>query len=927
MKWLINSFLLTILIVGGGCVPSSIIDDQAIQLADEGHIQEAIAREEQALSIRERVFGPEDIYTAPILHNLANFYSQFGSYEKALQLNERALKIKEKNLGMDDRDLNSTLNNIGRLYSQLGSYEKALPMFERALQINGKNGASEAPDTAATLQNLALLYSNFGYYEKALPLYERALEIKEKSLGSEHPRTAACLNDLGVLYYEMGSYNKALPLYERSFRIKEKTLGLEHFETAIPLINMADVYRKMGYYGKAIPLYEQGLRIFKKTLDPDNHNTRESLASLGMTYLEMKDYAKAEANIAKSKNKPALVNLYLATGKNNEALKLLQENPSQINDSLISQIQFHSQKGKALAAIGQRTEAEEFLLLAVQGVEELRTRVAGEKGGFFQAGDTGGYIRAYQILVSTLAESYQHNEKIPASFQNYGDSPASAGFYFAESTKSRILLEAMAESARKKTRADISENLRQQEESLLHQLSSMGEQWENALKGGEAVFQELKNRKEKLTGELDHLIAELRESYPAYAALHYPKPIPAKELPLKDREVLCEYAIGDKTSALFLVRKGGVKKMIPIPMGKDALEIKVKAFMDPFLNNQGVGFSTAAGKELYDLLLANALKGVKETDEVIIIPDGILGLLPFEALVEKQGSGINDSKYVGDHYSIRYYQSAAVLALQRTLKEQNAHKPLFALGNPVFSTDDQRYVALRSGQKSSTLVAANNRGGGYRGLATRKEWGKTNRGDKDGEELYYPPLPETETEVKSIANLFGVKVTPPDILLDMDATESRLQEVHLGDYRYIHFATHADLPGKMQGVNEPFLLLGQVDNTHENNGFLTMSKVLGLQLKADMVVLSACLTGRGKVMEGEGVSNFARAFQHAGAKSVLVSLWEVSSLEAVEYMERFYGHLKAGKTRSEALRLARNEIKARYPNPFIWAPFILHGEG
>jgi CHAT domain-containing protein len=91
--------------------------------------------------------------------------------------------------------------------------------------------------------------------------------------------------------------------------------------------------------------------------------------------------------------------------------------------------------------------------------------------------------------------------------------------------------------------------------------------------------------------------------------------------------------------------------------------------------------------------------------------------------------------------------------------------------------------------------------------------------------------------------------------------------------------------------------------------------------------LSACVTGRGQVMEGEGVANFARAFQYAGARSVVVSLWPVASDEAVEYMTRFYEHLKEGKSRLEALQLARRAIKAKYPQPYFWAVFILHGEG
>ena len=191
----------------------------------------------------------------------------------------------------------------------------------------------------------------------------------------------------------------------------------------------------------------------------------------------------------------------------------------------------------------------------------------------------------------------------------------------------------------------------------------------------------------------------------------------------------------------------------------------------------------------------------------------------------------------------------------------------------------------------------------------------------------YPPLEETEGEVRAIAGLLGVKPDPPDVLLNLQANETFLKKSPLQDYRYLHFATHADLPGKVQGIKEPFILLGQVGNQAGDNGFLTLSKVLGLKLKAQMVVLSACVTGRGKVMEGEGVANFARAFQHAGAQSVVVSLWEVASNEAVEYHDPVLRAPEGRQIPPEALQLARQAIKAKYPQPFFWAVFILHGEG
>ena len=335
--------------------------------------------------------------------------------------------------------------------------------------------------------------------------------------------------------------------------------------------------------------------------------------------------------------------------------------------------------------------------------------------------------------------------------------------------------------------------------------------------------------------------------------------------------------------------------------------------------------------------------------------------------VINEGKDVKDTLYAGDKYQISYYQSATVLALQRNLKERKTEKPLFALGNPIYTKEDPRYLAWKEREKenSTSPISPPYKGGenisstppnlplqkggvtgtedlqggeketvvvnldkySFRGIAIKAKWGKTTEADTTGKDIEFPPLPETEIEVKEIAKTMGIADKPPDVLLSVMANETEMRKTGLERYKYIHFATHASLPGMIQGINEPFILLGQVENKDKDDGFLTLSEVLDLRLNADMVVLSACVTGVGKEVEGEGVANFARAFQHAGVKSVVVSLWEVASDPAVEYMEKFYEYLKAGKSRSEAMRLARNEIKAKYPNPFYWAVFILHGEG
>ena len=325
----------------------------------------------------------------------------------------------------------------------------------------------------------------------------------------------------------------------------------------------------------------------------------------------------------------------------------------------------------------------------------------------------------------------------------------------------------------------------------------------------------------------------------------------------------------------------------------------------------------------------DALEGLSADTRLIIVPDGLLGTLPFEALVMRVGKNIADSEYVGDRYTISYAQSATVLALTRKLKPSQATCPLFALGDPFYSAKDPRYLAYKAGNSQPMLLASAQdfSQSAVRALATRREWGKTGADDTEGEEIVYVPLAETRDEVLTIAKQFNTPPEPPDVLLNIAANETTFRQSPLKNYRFLHFATHADLPGKVQGINEPFILLGQVENAEEDDGFLRMTEVLDLRLDAELVTLSACLTGRGEVMDGEGVVNFARAFQYAGARNIVVSLWEVASDPAVEFMQTFYGYAKQpGVCKADALRRTRQELKAKYPNPYYWAVFIIHGE-
>jgi len=592
--------------------------------------------------------------------------------------------------------------------------------------------------------------------------------------------------------------------------------------------------------------------------------------------------------------------------------------------------QYYTEKGLALKGLGRRGEAYEAFQEAIKHIEGLRARTPGDRTSFFEFGLFGGYFRAYQGMVGLLAEMAQKGEPAPAGLQTYGPDPGAAAFYFAESIKARSLLEALAAGAAR-VKPQLPPDLAAKEKSLQDRLQILeGQRVERVMTKGfgrtkdriDQPAQEFQLERDALQRELDGFVTEVRRRDPRYAALAYPQPYKAQELPLKPGEVLLEYALGEKESYLFRVEPGGKTQVFRLAVGQEALEKRLGSMLAPF--RKGVvrredlsRFSVSDAASLYQEILAPALSGVNPGARLIIVPDGALGAFPFEALVVKAGPDWGKCTLVGDSWPVTYSQSAAILALNRHLGTSHASQALFALGDPIFDKGGSRYLAYKSGQGQAGELKHAGPEKALTMAATDKGWGR----------LEFPPLPETRQTVLELAALFQEKPQPPQVLLDVFATETKVRQANLGQYRYLFFGTHGFLADKMAGVQEPTLVLTQVENKAPDNGFLSFSKVVQLKLDADLVTLAACMTGVGQVMQGEGVLNFARAFQQAGARSVMVALWNIPVDESLKFYHDFYQALKSGKTKIEALKTARQAVRAKEGHPYFWSGLILHGEG
>ncbi len=332
-------------------------------------------------------------------------------------------------------------------------------------------------------------------------------------------------------------------------------------------------------------------------------------------------------------------------------------------------------------------------------------------------------------------------------------------------------------------------------------------------------------------------------------------------------------------------------------------------------------FNVQLGQALYAKLMARILSDVPKGTPIIIVPDGVLATLPFEALVSggkpawkkgPWGHYPDGLTYLGDEYPVSYYQSITALTMTRTAPKTGSKSArLLIVADPVFHVNDTRAQSAQSATVSHSqeklhinlMAAIEDSGGGI----------KLSR------------LPETEILAKKLQQICGGS---SDVIKGLNATRSNFLDKlgpRLEEYRWIVLATHGLFSNKIPGVTEPFMALTMVPPG--TDGFLRMSDVTGLKMNADVVALTACQTGLGNEVAGEGVMSMGRAFQYAGAKSVLMSLWSVAEGSSVDLVESFFAHLQAGGTKRAALKHARDHIrKSGYDHPFFWAPFILVGE-
>lgn len=451
-------------------------------------------------------------------------------------------------------------------------------------------------------------------------------------------------------------------------------------------------------------------------------------------------------------------------------------------------------------------------------------------------------------------------------------------------------------------RAQLPAELQEQERKGTADQANAAKEYASALAGtSSGSVQEAKKRVEEAESKLSEIADDLRTKHPNYASLRFPKPPRVADIPLRERETLVEFKVTESGVYVWVLRRTSetVKliRFYRVNRTRRWVNERVTAIRDAFNRADLDQIPWAAIGDLYSSLFPESEQDViVKSEALVIIPDESLFLVPIEILTPSGQFG----SFPLASKPISYYPSLSSLVFSRAANigsKQTWSKSFLGIGDPI--TDQS---VSDSDSKRRALL--------------------TSRGFK------FERIPETATEIRNIAGLFTAKgQTDFEVRLGVDATKAKFLSTDLSRFRYIHLATHGILPMD-SGPVEPSLVFSNPSSTNGSDQlFLSTSEILHLNNTADMVVLSACNTGSGKVSRAEGVMNLGRAFMMSGASSAAVSLWQVSDTSTAILMKEFYKNLLQGESKRDALAHARSSLRSQgYDNPFFWGAFVLIGE-
>jgi CHAT domain-containing protein/Tfp pilus assembly protein PilF len=830
-------------------------------------LDRAQAHLDRAFSLLE-VVGPESLEMAEVLNDIGVVARHRGQFDRAEEYYRRSLALYEKR-DPDTLEVAQIWNNLGMLARYRSDLVAAEQYHRRALALKEKL-APNSLTLAATLNNLAQVAVHREDFVSAESYSRRSLTLSE-AVAPGSLVAATVMANLGVIVRQRGDLATARSLFRRALAIRQRLAPQSQF-VAESLAMLGQLAQHQGDRKQAEALARQALAIDER-VQPDSLRVASRRRWLGELALEAHRWDEAEGHLAR-------------------ALSIIER----LQPGSVDETRTRHARGRLFRQRGRRPEAAEELRRAVDILEVQ----IGMLGGISE--DRTGYRAQRGAIYADLIEVLVELGRAPEAF------------HVLERSRARGLLEMM--SSRDLAAAErVPEPLEADRRRVAGQYDRTQRRLaEQDARASSTALAALRDELHELRRRHSELVEEMRRQG-AGPSLRYPQPLdlPQTKAALEPGTLLLSYAVGDQRTHLFAVSRDGDLTVSTLPIGRSALQRDVELFRRLIQHaaplSPRVAQLAQVGHRLYQGLIAPIAPRLERCQRMVIVPDGPLHVLPFAALVRERGTGPparRQPRYLVEWRPLSIVPSATVYGELRQRAAAAAASrgaapsapTLLAFGDPI--------------------LPAAGAGGGDISNAERALF---------KEVAALEPLPAARREVDGIAALFPGKA---QAFLGEAATEERAKGLS-SRVRYVHFATHVVLDDASPMDTALVLADPERAKTTGENGLLQAWEVLEqLHLNADLVALSACDSGLGRELRGEGLLGLTRAFQHAGAQSVLASLWRVGDEPAAALMVPFYRHLMKGLARDEALRAAQLELidgGGRATLPYHWAAFQLHGDG
>lgn len=832
-------------------------------LLEKGNLEEAIELSQKL----EKSVVKESISQAQFWNLEAELWLKKGQNEKALDKAQNSLNLYESKFSEKEKEVAKVYNNLGLIYWNTRNQQLALEYLSKALDIRQKDVAKNQKSIASSYNNIGLVYSQSQEFEQALTYYQKALNIYQKLYQENDVKLVNIYNNLAVVHQEQENFEEAERFFGKSLAIYEKNYGANHVNIAFVYNYLARLKLLENAPKSAQEFAQKALKIYQEKYGVKHPEIAKTYLLLGNISQKIKGGQRSNVNQALHYYQQAI----LANTVKFSNTKY-EQNPATQDyydaDVLLQSFLLKAQTLEELYSLSLRVK---HLNLAMENLEKCDTLIGKIRQARTSKADKIALGKtAHQVYEDAIRISLNLSEV--TTRKNFYVEKA---FVFSEKNRVSVLLSAISET-NAKSFANIPQSLIEEEKTLKSHIAELEQQLLE--KPTQTLEQKYRNQLFELNRKYESFVKNLEQKYPQYYNLKYQlsfASVANLQQSLRANEAILSYFVAQKTERVFIFKITSKGLSYQNVAKIESLEKFVKALRNGIKYKVKKLFSKYAFT-IYEQLFPKNF--VKNSEKLIIIPDGILSAVPFESLLTAEDEDFKTPytqlPYLIRKHSISYAYSATLFYQTR----QNS-RPLDMENSKILITAPVSF-----------------------------------------EQNFLNTLPATQTEALEIEKLFQNR---SKILMEEKAQEKILKTSDLKNYDFLHFPTHGTVNEDNPELSAIFLR-----KDAQEDGILYSGEIYNLELNASLVTLSACETGLGKISRGEGIIGLTRALLYAGAKNMLVSLWTVSDNSTSTLMIDFYKNLQTQNSFSQTLRTAKLKMltNEEFALPYYWAAFILVGE-